>query len=368
MANTTRKSLDLALQGGGSHGAITWGVLDRLLSDERLYIEAVSGTSAGAMNAVVLADGLHRGGRGGARQALEAFWRAVSDAGRFSPLKPSLWDRLFGRYSLDSSPGYLFYESLTQLFSPSQLNPLGINPLRDLLQRMVNFDCVNAADTVRVFVTATNVRTGRAQVFRQPHLSADTVMASACLPFVYEAVEIDGEAYWDGGYSGNPALYPLVEHKRCQDLLVVQINPMERKRLPETARDIVNRINEITFNSSLIKELRSIQLLRQLIEAQGSETETERAMRLHLIHTDLEVQDLKASSKLNTDWDYLIKLRNCGRQWADEWLAANFDAIGSHSTFDLDALFADSFRPLVTRPEAHRHQAPGPDSKPRHPH
>lgn len=356
MAKTSRKSLDLALQGGGSHGAITWGVLDRILSDERLYLEAVSGTSAGAMNAVVLADGLHRGGRDEARQALEAFWRAVSEAGQFSPLKPTLWDRLFGRFTLDTSPGYLFFENLTQLFTPRQLNPFGINPLRDLLERMINFECVNAADTVRVFVTATNVRTGRAQVFRQPHLSVDTIMASACLPFMYEAVRINGEAYWDGGYSGNPALYPLVDHQRCQDLLVVQINPMERKELPETARDIVNRVNEVTFNSSLIKELRSIQLLRQLIEAENLEAERYRAMRLHLIHTDLEVQDLKASSKLNTDWDYLIRLRDCGWQWADEWLEEHFDAIGNRSTFDLDELFEDSFRPVASRRgKAHKH-------------
>jgi NTE family protein len=347
MSSSDRKPIDLALQGGGSHGAITWGVLDRLLADERLDIDGISGTSAGAMNAVVLADGLHRGGREGAREALANFWRAVSDAGRFSPIQRSLWDKWRGNFSLDRSPSYLFFESLTQLFTPRQLNPLQLNPLRDLLAKQVDFDRVNAPDSVKVYVAATSVRTGRAKVFRQPNLSVETVMASACLPFMYEAVKINGEAYWDGGYSGNPALYPLVDDHQCCDLLVVQINPLVREKLPETAREILNRVNEITFNSSLIKELRSIHLLHQLIEAEGLESERYRAMRLHLIHTEQEVQELSASSKLNTEWAYLTFLRDRGWQWADSWLHDNFEAIGQHSTFDLDALFEDSFRPLA---------------------
>lgn len=351
MAKRAVKRVDLALQGGGSHGALTWGVLDRLLEDERLEIDGISGTSAGAMNAVVLADGLQRGGREGAREALAGFWQAVSAAARFSPIQRSLWDRLIGNDSLDHSPSYLFFENLTQLIAPAYLNPLDINPLRDLVAERIDFARVNACTKVKVFVTATNVRTGRATIFRQPELGVETLMASACLPFLYRAVEIDGEAYWDGGYSGNPALYPLVDDQGCRDLVVVQINPLVRRQLPGSAREILNRLNEITFNSSLIKELRSIQLLQRLIEAEGLELENYRAMRLHLIHCEQEVESLSASSKMNAEWDFLTRLFAQGRAWADAWLAEHFDDIGQRSTFDLDRLFSDTFRPLDGAPD-----------------
>lgn len=345
MANNDTKQIDLALQGGGSHGALTWGVLDRLLEDERIEIEAISGTSAGAMNAVVVADGINKGSRDDARQALHDFWFAVSNAARFSPVQRGFWDRLMGNDSMDLSPNYVFFEHLTQLVSPAMLNPLDINPLRDLIHRTIDFDQVNSCKAVKVFVTATNVRTGRARVFRQPHITTETLMASACLPNAFPAVEIDGEAYWDGGYSGNPALYPLVDDCAAQDLVVVQINPLTRQRLPNTARDITNRINEITFNTSLIKELRSIQLLQQLIEAQGAELEQYRAMRLHLIHAEHDIESLSASSKVNVEWSFLKKLHGLGREWADRWLDEHFDALGKRSTFELDSMFADTFRP-----------------------
>ncbi|MCE8021126.1 patatin-like phospholipase family protein [Halomonas sp. MCCC 1A11036] len=356
------KHIDLALQGGGSHGALTWGVLDRLLEEERLEIDGVSGTSAGAMNAVVLADGLHRGGREGAREALHHFWRGVSDAARFSPIQPTPWDWLTGTGNLDYSPSYLMFESLTQLVAPAKLNPLGFNPLRDLVCELVDFERVNACRRTQVYVTATNVRTGRAKIFHQPEITVDTVMASACLPFMFPAVMIDGEAYWDGGYSGNPALFPLVDNLDCQDLVVVQVNPLVRNRLPDSARDIVNRINEITFNSSLIKELRSIQLLQQLIDAEGLEVERYRSMRLHLIHAEQEVEQLSASSKLNAQWDFVSRLYRQGRGWAELWLEQNFEAIGKHSTFDLNAVFGDGFRPVSTAEKrrdtrAHRNES-----------
>jgi NTE family protein len=218
---------------------------------------------------------------------------------------------------------------------------------RDLLAETVDFGSVNDCREIKIYVTATNVRTGRAHIFTQPRLSVETVMASACLPYLYAAVEIDGEAYWDGGYAGNPALYPLVDDKDCRDVVIVQINPMVRHELPRTGRDIQNRINEITFNGSLIKELRSIQLLHQLIEAESLELERYRDMRIHLIHTDEELQDLEASSKLNAEWSYLTYLHERGRAWASAWLDANYAAIGEHSTLDLNELFADAFRPVV---------------------
>ena len=350
MANDTptaaRKRIDLALQGGGSHGALTWGVLDRLLEDERLEIDAISGTSAGAMNAVMLAGGLQRDGRDGARQALREFWHAVSRLSRFSPLRRTFWDRLVGNDSLDHSPGYLFMEGLTRLIDPARLNPLGINPLRDLVEEQVDFERVNACDRIKVFVNATNVRTGRATIFTQPHLTLDTLMASACLPTLFPAVEIGGEAYWDGGYSGNPALYPLVDHRGCSDLVVVQVNPLVRNKLPDGAREIINRVNEITFNSSLVKELRSIQLLQRLIDVEGLELERVRAMRLHLIHAEHDVQELSASSKMNAEWEFISRLHDQGRAWADRWLDEHFEALGQHSSFDLDTVFDDTFGPL----------------------
>ncbi|WP_157019360.1 patatin-like phospholipase family protein [Mesorhizobium xinjiangense] len=340
----TPKSIDLALQGGGSHGALTWGVLDRLLEDSRIRVCSISGTSAGAMNAVVVADGLDKGGADGGRAALERFWKAVSDAARWSPLQPTMWDRMFSNFSLDHSPAYLWFEQLTRQFSPYELNPFDINPLRDLLAATIDFEAVNRCTGLRVFVTATNVRTGRAKLFTQPGLSVDTVMASACLPFMFKAVEIDGEAYWDGGYIGNPALYPLVDDRATRDIVIVQINPLVREELPTTGRAIINRLNEVTFNSALLKELRSIHLLHELIDAEGLESERYRDSYLHLIHAHEEIQHLKASSKLTAEWTYLLYLKERGRNWAERFLDRHFDDLGVRSTLDLGQLFSDSFK------------------------
>lgn len=334
------KRINLALQGGGSHGALTWGALDRLLEDPRLQIADISGTSAGAMNAVALADGFTRGGAEGAREALGQFWKAVSDAARFSPIQRSWWDRLLGNYSLDYSPGYLMSESLSRIFSPYDINPLGLNPLRDLLEQQVDFANVNACRQVRVHVTATNVRTGAPRVFSRGEVTVDSVLASACLPQMYAAVEIGEEAYWDGGFSGNPALFPLVESKASPDILIIQINPVVRQEVPRQAREIINRVNEISFNSSLIKELRSINLTQHLLARENlSDARKEYRIYLHLIHADAEVQDLAASSKLNAEWEYLQLLFERGRRWADAWLAENFERIGVASTLDLDEFF-----------------------------
>ncbi|HSM74591.1 MAG TPA: patatin-like phospholipase family protein [Desulfobacterales bacterium] len=341
-----RKTIDLALQGGGAHGALTWGVLDRLLADPRIHIASISGTSAGAMNAVVMADGLERAGREGARENLAAFWQAVSDAARTSPIQRTLWDRLTSRFSLDQSPAYLFFEHLTRQFSPYELNPLNINPLRDLVAARIDFERVNRCTALKVHVTATNVRTGRGRVFTQPDLSVEAIMASACLPFMFQAVEIDGEAYWDGGFIGNPALHPLVEDTATRDLVVVQINPLVRQKLPRTGREIINRLNEITFNASLIKELRAIELLHQLIAAEKLESERYRDCFVHLIHCHEELKGLDASSKLNAEWAYLTYLKERGQAWADTFLEKHFDDLGRRSTFDLKSLFSDSFRPL----------------------
>jgi NTE family protein len=336
----TIKTINLALQGGGSHGALTWGVLDRLLEDDRITIAEISGTSAGAMNAAVLADGWQRSGREGARSALEGFWRAVSKAAMFSPIQRSPLDRLIGKYSLDRSPGYLLAESMSRIFSPYETNPLGINPLRDILLETVDFDSVNCCRDIVVHVTATNVRTGQARVFSRGEVTCDAVMASACLPQLYPAVVIEGEEYWDGGFSANPAIMPLVRSEAADDIVIVQINPVVRSEPPRSARDIINRVNEISFNTALIKELRAIALLKELVLERGLEPGMIGNTFLHLIHTDEEVQDLAASSKLNAEWSYLRLLFERGRNRAERWLENNFSALGERSTFNLEDFFA----------------------------
>lgn len=338
--SSTGKPVNLALQGGGAHGAFTWGVLDRLLEDGRIEIEAISGTSAGAMNAVVLADGMVKNGIDGAREALESFWQAVSKAAKASPIKRSPWDYLTGNWSLDYSPGYLFFDLLSRMASPYQLNPLNLNPLRDLLAETIDFERVRRCEQIKLFISATQVRTGRVKVFQHQELSVDTVMASACLPLVFQAVEIDGEAYWDGGYMGNPALFPFFYNCCTQDILIVQINPIERNDTPDTAHEILNRINEITFNASLMKEFRAIDFSNRLLD-EGSLDETRHKRQLiHIIHAHDQMNNLGASSKINSEWKFLTYLRDLGRDTANSWLEDNVDAIGKQSTVDLRALFA----------------------------
>ena len=345
MATKNRKEIELALQGGGAHGAFTWGVLDRLLEDGRLHIAGISGTSAGAMNGAIVADGIVRGGYDSAREGLEEFWSAVSDAAKFSPVRRSPLDILFGNWSLDYSPGYLAAEAMSRVLSPYDFNPLDINPLRDIVADHVDFDRVNRCEDLKLFITATNVRTGRPKIFRQPEISVDSLMASACLPSMFQAVEIDGEAYWDGGFMGNPALFPLVDECDARDMVIVQINPIERNELPRTAPEIANRINEITFNASLIKELRSLGFLWEVIYHEGLERQEYRDARVHRIHGGDTMLNLSVSSKFNAEWDFLIYLRDAGRDMASQWLEAHFDDIGKRTTFDLSGLFEESLRP-----------------------
>jgi len=331
--------IDLALQGGGSHGAFTWGVLDRLLEEPRFHIAAISGTSAGAMNAAVLADGWIDGGANGAQAALEKYWRTVSRAAGFSPLQRSPLDRLMGRWSLDTSPAYVAMDLMTRLLSPYDLNPLAFNPLRDILNESIDFERL-ANSPIKLFVTATRVRTGRGRIFRNGEITADVLLASACLPTMFRAVEIDGEAYWDGGYAGNPTITPLVRESDAHDTLLVQINPTERPEIPRSAAEILNRLNEISFNSPLAKELRMIALLRQVADPGHGEGERWAQMRMHRIKSDL-LAEFGASSKLNAEWAFITKLRDEGRRAASEFLAAHGEDVGKRSTADLDVLLAE---------------------------
>ena len=345
MAAQNRKVIELALQGGGAHGAFTWGVLDRLLEDGRMKIEGLSGTSAGAMNGAVVADGIVCGGYDAAREGLEKFWSAVSSAAKFSPLRRSPLDVLVGRWSLDWSPGYLTMEALSRFYTPYDLNPLDINPLRDIVAAQVDFERVNRCCDLKLFVTATNVRTGRPKIFRQPDITVDALMASACLPSMFKAVEIDGEAYWDGGFMGNPALFPLVDECDARDLIIVQINPIYRDKLPKTAPEIASRMNEITFNASLIKELRSLGFLWELIHHEDLERERYRDANLHRIHAEETMLELSVSSKLNSEWEFLTYLRDVGREAAGQWLEKHYDDVGHRTTFDLGFIFEESLSP-----------------------
>jgi NTE family protein len=339
--------IDLALQGGGSHGAFTWGVLDRLLEDERLEIAGISGASAGAMNAVALAGGLMEGGREGARTALRRFWSRVADASPFNRLDDGPLGAMFGPNNpwiqAWIAPLQQFSQALGSQLSPYQLNPLNLNPLRDILAETIDFEAVRACNRTQLFIAATQVATGKLRIFRQAELTADMVLASACLPLLFQAVEIDGEAYWDGGYAGNPALLPLIAETDADDLLLVQINPRERSELPTQAADILERINEITFNASLLKELRSIALLRQLIADEDRPTHQYRnplfgrveALRLHLIDGGAQLAPLGAGSKTQTSASFLNELHDMGYAAADQWLHRHRRDIGVRTSHDI---------------------------------
>ena len=331
--------IDLALQGGGSHGAFTWGVLDRLLEEPWLRIDAISGTSAGAMNAAVLADGWSEGGAAGARAALDAYWERVAQAATLSPLQRTPLDRLLGRWTLDTSPVYIAFDLISRLYSPYDLNPGGYNPLTAILDESIDFKRL-ARSPIKLFVTATNVHTGRGRIFRNAELTPDVLLASACLPTMFQAVEIDGEPYWDGGYSGNPTITPLIRESDAQDTILIQINPRERPGTPRSAAEILNRLNEVSFNAALMKELRMMALLRQVADPGTGEGARWATMRTHRIMTD-KLDDLGASSKMNGEWAFLSMLRKEGRQTADAFLEEHASDLGRRSTADLDVLLAE---------------------------
>jgi NTE family protein len=329
----------LALQGGGSHGAFTWGVLDRILEEPWFEIAGISGTSAGAMNAAVLADGWTSGGAAGAREALDKYWRSVSRAAAFSPLQRSPLDRLMGRWSLDTNPAYLFTDLMSRVLSPYDLNPTGFNPLRKILVESIDFERL-ARSPIKLFVTATRVRTGRGRIFRNAEINADVLLASACLPTMFRAIEIDGEAYWDGGYAGNPTITPLVRETDARDTVLVQINPVERLEAPRTAAEILDRLNEISFNSPLAKELRMIALLRQVADPGSGEGARWAQMKAHWIKSD-ELASYGASSKLNAEWAFVSKLRDEGRRAAGAFIDAHGADLGVRSTANLDLLLTE---------------------------
>jgi NTE family protein len=336
-----RKKINLALQGGGAHGAFTWGVLDYILEDGRLIIEGMSGTSAGALNAVMCLDGLARGGPPEARKRLADFWRTVSTDGNLPPMQRRIVERLLAFMPLEGTPVQAWFDAMSRYFSPYDLNPLNINPLKAVIERFVDFDAVRSCSDVQLFVSATNVLTGRLRIFPREKISADVVMASAALPLVFQAVTVDGVPYWDGGYMGNPAIFPFFRKTTTEDVLIVQINPVKRREVPTSARDIMNRINEITFNSSLLAEYRAIEFVARLIDQgrlqRGVGLGQYRRVNAHRIVLADGQKAYSADTKLSTDYDFFRMLHTNGRRAARRFLDAHFDDIGVRSTFDLRA-------------------------------
>jgi len=333
-ATAGKKLVNLALQGGGSHGAFTWGVLDRLLEEKRLKFEGITATSAGAVNAVVLADGLAAGGREGARNALRLYWQKVSEISSRGIFKT---DKANSDFGLENSPGFLFVESLTFFASPYQMNPFNYNPVKDLLAEAINFERVRQQRAVKLFICATNVQTAKAKIFAGKDLGVEHVLASACLPLMMHAVEVDGEFYWDGSYAGNPAIFPLVYDCEARDIIMVHITPAERPGVPTTSPAIMNRTQEISFNTSLIREMRTIAFLNKLID--NDRVSGAKRMLMHLIEAEDLIRGFSWSSRLNGDWDFLMHLYEMGRERADKWLATNFDHLGKQSTVDLEAKY-----------------------------
>jgi NTE family protein len=334
------KTISLALQGGGAHGAFTWGVLDAILEDGRLAIEAITGASAGSMNAVVLAEGWIEGGPDGAREQLRTFWKRVSYDGALSPVQQRLFNGFLGYWSPEGSPAHLWLDTWTRNFSPYETNPLDINPLKDALEDLIDFSRVRSCRQTKLFVSATNVWTGKVRIFNGPELTADHVVASACLPSIFQAVEIEGEPYWDGGYVGNPALFPLFYETASDDILLVQINPIERRATPRTAHEIQNRLTEITFNGNLLRELRAVEFVGRLIEEGKLSTDDYKRVFMHRIHGGAELDAYTASSRLNAEWGFVKQLKDLGRASARDWLADTYDHIGRRSTLDLRAAYS----------------------------
>jgi NTE family protein len=329
------KTVNLALQGGGAHGAFAWGVLDRLLEDERLAFEGISACSAGSMNAVVLAHGLAEGGRDGAKAALADFWRRISRSALMSPLRPSPLDRLARNHSLETSPAFALLDLATRTLSPYQFNPANYNPLRDILAETVDFEGLRENGAVKLFLSATNVCSGKVKIFRNDEVSLDAVMASACLPHLFQAVEVDGERYWDGGYMGNPALFPIIYDCESADIVVVHINPLRRCDEPRTAQEILNRVNEISFNSSLMREMRAIAFVTKLIDDKQVKSNALKRILIHAIEAEDFMQSLSVSSKLNADWEFLTHLHDAGRDHAERWLEETFDKLNVESSVDI---------------------------------
>lgn len=338
------KNVGIALQGGGAHGAFTWGVLDRLLEVDEIVADAMCGTSAGAVNAVVCAYGLHVGGPAKAKELMEELWRKVAVSGSFL-FKPGVMDKYFGNGDIYNSPGYLWFNTISQFMSPYNFNPFNYNPLREILNDLVDFEELHLYNKKKLFICATNVKTNRAKIFTNKDITVDSVLASTCLPFIFQAVEIDGEHYWDGGYMGNPPIFPLITNTNIHDVVLIKINSININSVPTTARDIADRVNEISFNSSLINEMKLIHYRNELLRngILKVDDKSNREIYVHTISGYDALSQLSHSSKMNTSWEFLLQLKEKGREIASQWLETDFNQVGLKSTFDVEEHFFGKF-------------------------
>jgi NTE family protein len=358
-SNKDMPRVNLALQGGGSHGAFTWGVLDALLEDGRISLEGISGTSAGAMNAVALAHGFAQANdkmkadpREAAREALANFWHGIVQMGALSEAQRAPFDLLFGRMGGDNSSTAVWANAMTNFWSsamsPYQNNPFDLNPLRNFLQSQVDFEGLARLQTLKVFVVATRVSTGKAEVFSGKRLTADAVMASACLPMAFRAVEIEGDHFWDGGYSGNPAIHPLIYDCSSRDILLVQINPIKRDKLPTTGAQILDRMNEVTFNAGLIAEMRAIDFVKRLLAAGKLDPANYKDVLMHRIDGGEALEDFSASTKTSTRESLIHSLRDLGQANARAWLTKHYSSLGAKCTVNIQQDYLDDMRVPVT--------------------
>ncbi|MDO8373636.1 MAG: patatin-like phospholipase family protein [Polaromonas sp.] len=378
--------INLALQGGGSHGAFTWGVLDALLDDGRIAFEGISGTSAGAMNAVALAHGFARSEgkpraarHDAAREALDSFWNGIVDMGALSSslsqsvskIQQAPFGILFGLMGGGNWSSKLWTDAMTRYWSnalsPYQRNPFDINPLKDFLEKQVDFERLAAAagpDTPQVFVVATRVSSGKAEVFCGKRLTASAVMASACLPMVFQAVEIDGDHFWDGGYSGNPAIHPLIYRCESRDIVLVQINPIQRAELPTKPGEIMDRMTEITFNAALIAEMRAVDFVKRLLAEGKLDPAHYKDVLMHRIDGGQALEKFTAASKSSTDKSLIHSLRDLGIACGKDWLAKRFDALGVKSTVNIARDYLDDLRMPVEKAEPAQSEPPPPEPPP----
>jgi NTE family protein len=339
--NNEKKTISLALQGGGAHGAFTWGVLDRLLEENNLHINAISATSAGAMNAAVMISGLANNNRDKAKEMLEQFWRKVSINLNFNPMQNQFWENTLGlsgsgNFSANFSPVFQAVDFIRQMLSPYQFNFWDINPLRDIINETINFDKINKQNNIKFFVNATNVKTSKIRIFSLGEINDKVLLASSCLPYLSQSIPIDDEHYWDGGFSGNPSLSSLIRNTDSSDVVIIQIIPLINEEIPTKVPEIIDRVNEISFNTALIKEIEGIKTVNKLIqELEIKNTKNYRIIRLHSIKNELILSSLGRISKMNADWDFLVYLKDVGRQAADDWLKTNYSNIGHKQTLTI---------------------------------
>ncbi len=331
-----KKKVSIALQGGGSHGAFSWGVMDRILEDGRFEIEGLTGTSAGGMNAVAIAQGLMKGGNQGARDELKAFWQKISDSGKNSPLNHrGPIDKALGKYTMYHSPGFVVFDYLSRMFSPYELNPLQIDPLKDVINSSFDFEALRKFKGVKVYLCATHVKTGKLRIFSLDEMKVEALQATACLPTIHNAVKVDGEYYWDGGFIGNPVFFPLIYDCESADIILIQLNPTVRDKLPTTAREIGDRLNEITNNASVVREMRAISFISDLIDDGKLDAKETKRVFMHMIEDEEAFGELGWSSKLNTEWDFFMHLFEKGRTCADKWIKENYEHVGKKTTAPL---------------------------------